>query len=341
MKVLDLSGLQYLWSKIKAKIPTKVSDLTNDSGFISSTTAASTYVAQSQGAANSGKFLGINSSGNVTPTEIDENTVIFEPLDFGEDEDGFYVVFNGREMFDALRSKKNVIIMLYSNWDVEEYSEPLQCIDWGWYDDGEYPAGGEADFVTINGTTVHSISIEYNTEDDPESDLVKGYYYDRPLIDFEEIEGVAIDTILGSGRVTLLEENYTLNRGAVPEIAVCRSATIAATLLNSPVSDEPFRMETKVWDKYDSNGYIVQSFRQVIYTDSGKVFVRHATRHPTDIYSYIYGPWQILANPTTKTAAMTQAVGIDSDGTLWTTPSQGGAVATIKVWTASDVEGDD
>ena len=33
MKYLDKDGLTYLWGKIKAKIPTKTSDLTNDSGF--------------------------------------------------------------------------------------------------------------------------------------------------------------------------------------------------------------------------------------------------------------------------------------------------------------------
>ena len=37
-KYLDLSGLSYLWEKIKAKItallPTSTSDLTNDSGFV-------------------------------------------------------------------------------------------------------------------------------------------------------------------------------------------------------------------------------------------------------------------------------------------------------------------
>ena len=33
MKYLDKDGLTYLWGKIKAKIPTKTSELTNDSGF--------------------------------------------------------------------------------------------------------------------------------------------------------------------------------------------------------------------------------------------------------------------------------------------------------------------
>ena len=35
-KYLDYSGLQSLWAKIKAKIPTKVSDLTNDAGYLTS-----------------------------------------------------------------------------------------------------------------------------------------------------------------------------------------------------------------------------------------------------------------------------------------------------------------
>ena len=33
-KYLDDSGVSYLWGKLKARVPTKVSDLTNDSGFI-------------------------------------------------------------------------------------------------------------------------------------------------------------------------------------------------------------------------------------------------------------------------------------------------------------------
>lgn len=41
-KYLDLSGLSYLWGKIKAKItamlPTSTSDLTNDSGFVNTAT---------------------------------------------------------------------------------------------------------------------------------------------------------------------------------------------------------------------------------------------------------------------------------------------------------------
>lgn len=41
-KYLDLSGLSYLWEKIKAKItallPTNTSDLTNDSGFVNTAT---------------------------------------------------------------------------------------------------------------------------------------------------------------------------------------------------------------------------------------------------------------------------------------------------------------
>lgn len=46
-KYLDLSGLSYLWEKIKAKIsallPTKTSDLTNDSGFVNTATTELTH----------------------------------------------------------------------------------------------------------------------------------------------------------------------------------------------------------------------------------------------------------------------------------------------------------
>lgn len=36
-KFIGTTGLLYLWNKIKSIIPTKVSDLTNDSGFTSNT----------------------------------------------------------------------------------------------------------------------------------------------------------------------------------------------------------------------------------------------------------------------------------------------------------------
>lgn len=46
-KYLDLSGLSYLWGKIKAKItsliPSKTSDLTNDSGFVTTATTELTH----------------------------------------------------------------------------------------------------------------------------------------------------------------------------------------------------------------------------------------------------------------------------------------------------------
>lgn len=34
MKYLDTTGLSYFWDKVKGKIPTNISELTNDSGFI-------------------------------------------------------------------------------------------------------------------------------------------------------------------------------------------------------------------------------------------------------------------------------------------------------------------
>lgn len=37
---LDKTGLAYLWGKIKALIPTKTSDITNDSGYVTSTEVA-------------------------------------------------------------------------------------------------------------------------------------------------------------------------------------------------------------------------------------------------------------------------------------------------------------
>ena len=36
-KYLDNTGLSYLWGKIKALVPTKVSDLTNDSNYATQT----------------------------------------------------------------------------------------------------------------------------------------------------------------------------------------------------------------------------------------------------------------------------------------------------------------
>lgn len=68
MRFLDETGLAHLWSKIKTyvngKIPTKVSQLANDSGFITTVpeelfiaTYGSTTYAEIQSAVNSGKVI--------------------------------------------------------------------------------------------------------------------------------------------------------------------------------------------------------------------------------------------------------------------------------------------
>ena len=52
---------------LKSEVPTKTSDLTNDSGFLTSHQDISGKVNIYQGTANQNKYLGINESGNVEP----------------------------------------------------------------------------------------------------------------------------------------------------------------------------------------------------------------------------------------------------------------------------------
>ena len=66
---LDKTGLTYLWGKIKNQIPTKTSDLTNDSNFVTST-QLSTKVDIAQGSANANKYLATDSNGNVITQEL-------------------------------------------------------------------------------------------------------------------------------------------------------------------------------------------------------------------------------------------------------------------------------
>lgn len=52
---------------LKSEVPTKTSDLTNDSGFLTSHQDISGKVNVYQGTTNQNKYLGINESGNVEP----------------------------------------------------------------------------------------------------------------------------------------------------------------------------------------------------------------------------------------------------------------------------------
>lgn len=67
---------------LKSEVPSKTSDLTNDSGFLTSHQDISGKVNVYQGTTNQNKYLGINESGNVEPrsglTVTDSNgTVTF------------------------------------------------------------------------------------------------------------------------------------------------------------------------------------------------------------------------------------------------------------------------
>lgn len=73
-KFLDSNGVIYLWSKIKAVLPTKTSDLTNDSGFITTSdipegAAASTTTPLMNGTAAVGTELAFARGDHVHPSD--------------------------------------------------------------------------------------------------------------------------------------------------------------------------------------------------------------------------------------------------------------------------------
>lgn len=73
-KYLDSNGLLYLWSKIKAVLPKKTSELTNDSGYITSAdipegAAASTTTPKMNGTAAVGTDAGFARGDHVHPTD--------------------------------------------------------------------------------------------------------------------------------------------------------------------------------------------------------------------------------------------------------------------------------
>lgn len=73
-KFLDLTGAQYLKDKIVEKIPTKISDITNDSGFITidqvpEGAAASTTTPKMNGTAAVGTEAGFSRGDHVHPTD--------------------------------------------------------------------------------------------------------------------------------------------------------------------------------------------------------------------------------------------------------------------------------
>lgn len=73
-KHLDSNGLLYLWQKIKAALPTKTSQLTNDSGFITSSdipegAAASTTVPKMSGTATVGSEKAFARGDHVHPSD--------------------------------------------------------------------------------------------------------------------------------------------------------------------------------------------------------------------------------------------------------------------------------
>lgn len=73
-KFLDSNGLLYLWSKIKAALPTKTSQLTNDSGFITTGdipegAAASTTTPKMDGTAAVGSELAFARGDHIHPTD--------------------------------------------------------------------------------------------------------------------------------------------------------------------------------------------------------------------------------------------------------------------------------
>lgn len=66
-KYLDDNGVRYLWTKLKNNAPTKTSDLTNDSGFITSADGGNAAMVN-------GFKIAVASE---PPTNADSNTITF------------------------------------------------------------------------------------------------------------------------------------------------------------------------------------------------------------------------------------------------------------------------
>ena len=79
MKLLDQTGLAYFWSKIKALIPTKTSDLNNDSGFIGNSDLP---LSVANGGTGQTTTSGIRSSLGITDLESDVSDLSDDVYDF-------------------------------------------------------------------------------------------------------------------------------------------------------------------------------------------------------------------------------------------------------------------
>lgn len=84
---LDKTGLAYLWSKIVAKIPTATSDLTNDSGFITSADTGWVYLGEQSLSANSDTLT------YTLPAQYDNYKVVFYGAMASSASDGCWIDF--------------------------------------------------------------------------------------------------------------------------------------------------------------------------------------------------------------------------------------------------------
>lgn len=85
MAYLDSDGLRYLWTKIKSIVPTKTSDITNDSGFITDAdipegAAASTATPLMDGTAATGSSNAFARGDHVHPSDTSKANVSDLPL---------------------------------------------------------------------------------------------------------------------------------------------------------------------------------------------------------------------------------------------------------------------
>lgn len=102
-KFLDDNGLLYLWSKIKAIIPKKTSDLTNDSGFITSAdvpegAAASTTTPKMAGTAAVGSETAFARGDHVHPSDTTKvDKVEGKGLSTNDLTDALLSKFNGKQ----------------------------------------------------------------------------------------------------------------------------------------------------------------------------------------------------------------------------------------------------
>lgn len=151
MGYLDNTGLAYLWGKIKAKIPTKTSDLTNDSGFLTSHQDVSGKLDKSGGTMTGKLTLDGAPSNNLhaaTKKYVDDSIAGVGGLPSQTGNSGKFLTTNGSSASWATvdMSAKSVF---YATYGTTTYAEIVEA-----YNAGKYILVSRP----LNGTTLYAFS---------------------------------------------------------------------------------------------------------------------------------------------------------------------------------------